>query len=93
MENTNARNFEVRITDISTGEEKYVGLSNCIFLASCEDFGTRLIRLSHCDIMTKAACYSSVKFGLEDTLKDEPILDLLLQFISSEGGFVVKEDA
>lgn len=93
MENNNSRKFEVRITDTVTGEEKYVGLSNCIFLASYEDVGTRLIRLSHCDFMTKAACYHSVKFGLEDTLNDEPILNHLIQAISSQGDFIVKEDS
>ena len=92
MENNNSRKFEVRITDIVTGEEKYVGLSNCIFLAAYEDCGTRLIRLSHCDLLTKAACYHTVKFGLEDTLDDEPIINHLIQGISSEGGFIVKED-
>ena len=63
MENNNSRKFEVRITDVSTGKEMYVGLSNCIFLASYEDVGTRLIRLSHCDPMTKASCYHSVKLS------------------------------
>ena len=84
--------FEVRITDINTGEEIYVGLSNCIFLAAYEDCGTRLIRLSQCDLLTKAACYHSVKFGFEDTFKDEPFIAALVQAISSEDGhFVVKE--
>ena len=88
MKNTNHNKFEIKITDLSTGEEKYVGLSNCIFLAAYEECGTRLIRLSSCDPMTKAACYHSVKFGLEDTLQSEPILDLLIQAISSEGSFL-----
>lgn len=91
MENTNARNFEVRITDIRTGEEKYVGLSNCIFLAAYEECGTRLIRLSQCDLMTKAACYSSVKYGLDDSFRDEPILGALVNALS-EVVPVVKED-
>ena len=78
MENKNARNFEVKITDIRTGEEKYVGLSNCIFLAAYEDCGTHLIRLSQCDLATKVSCYTSVKFGLEDTFKNDPVLSALV---------------
>lgn len=91
MENNNSRKFEVRITDVSTGKEIYVGLSNCIFLASYEDVGTRLIRLSQCDLLTKAACYQSVKFGLEDTFKDEPFIAALVQAFPDDGHFVVKE--
>ena len=92
MNNKNSNLFEVRITDIETGEEKYVGLSNCIFLAAYEDCGTRLIRLSHCDLLTKASCYHTVKFGLESTLNDEPIINHLIQGISSEVAFIVKDD-
>lgn len=33
MENTNHKKFEIRITDVTTGEEKYVGFSDCIFLS------------------------------------------------------------
>ena len=92
MEKKNSKMFEVRITDINTGEEKYVGLSNCIFLAAYEDCGTRLIRLSQCDLLTKAACYHSVKFGFESELNDEPFLNHLIQVLSSEGPFLFKED-
>lgn len=92
MENKNLNHFEVRITDVRTGEEKYVGLSNCIFLASSEDGGTRLLRLSCCDLITKASCYHAVKLGLEDTLKDELIIAALILAISSQDDFIVKED-
>ena len=87
----NSNPFEVRITDLRTGEEKYVGLSNCIFLAAYENCGTRLLRLSQCDVFTKAACYQSVKFGLEDSFKDEPFLAKLVTAFSEEP-FVVKDD-
>ena len=91
MENTNERNFEVRITDIRTGEEKYVGLSNCIFLAAYEDCGTRLIRLSQCDVFTKSATYSAVQLGLQDSFKDEPVLGVLVSGLL-ELDPIVKED-
>lgn len=91
MENKNSNNFEVRITDVRTGEEKFVGLTNCIFLAVYEDCGTRLIRLSQCDFATKAACYSSVKFGLDDSFRDEPVLGALVNALC-EVATVVKEE-
>lgn len=91
MSNKNSNNFEVRITDIRTGEEKYVGLSNCIFLAAYEDGGTRLVRLSQCDLFTKCATYSAVQFGLQDLFKDEPVLKALVTGLM-ELSPIVKED-
>ena len=91
MENTNERNFEVRITDIRTGEEKYVGLSNCIFLVAYEDCGTRLIRLSQCDVLTKSVTYSAAQFGLQESFKDEPFLGALVSGLM-ELDSIVRED-
>ena len=78
MENKNSRNFEVRITDIRSGEEKYVGLSNCIFLVAYEYCGTRLIQLSQCDILTKSATYSAASFGLSSAFEQDPVLGALV---------------
>ena len=78
----NSYHFEVRITDIRTGEEKYVGLSNCIFLVANEDCGTRLLRLSQCDLPTEACCYSAVEFGLKDSFEKEPILSAIVKGLS-----------
>ncbi len=91
MENKNSNNFEVRVTDVRTGEEMYVGLSNCIFLAAYEDCGTRLLRLSQCDLLTRSAVYKSVKFGIDDTFKHEPVLAALVNSLL-ESYPVVKED-
>ncbi len=87
----NSNHFEVRITDIRTGEEKYVGLSNCIFLVAYEDCGTRLLRLSQCDLFTKAACYSAAEFGLKDSFEEDPILAAIVKGLS-EFPPVVRED-
>lgn len=73
MENKNSYNFEVRITDVRTGEEKYVGMSNCIFLVASEDGGTRLVRLSECGLFTKSATYAYASYVLQTSFKKEPI--------------------
>lgn len=79
MENKNSNNFEVRITDVRTGEEKYVGMSNCIFLAAYEDCGTRLISLSQCDLLIKSATYSAASFGLQNIFEEDPVLGALVR--------------
>ena len=85
-------NFEVKITDLVTGEEKYCGLTNCIFLACNEGVGSRVIRLSQCSIVEKASCYLSVKFTYDDELSDEPILSAIVNALFDERNNIVVVD-
>ena len=77
-------NFEVKITDLATGEEKYCGLTNCIFLVCNEGLGSRVVRLSQCSIIEKSSCYSSIKFAYDDELSDEPILSAIVNALLDE---------
>lgn len=86
-------NFEVKITDLATGEEKYCGLTNCIFLVCNEELGSSVVRLSQCSIIEKASCYNSVNFAYDDELSDDPILSVLVHALSDERkNFVVVDD-
>ena len=85
-------NFEVKITDLATGEEKYCGLTNCIFLVCYEGLGSRVIRLSQCSIIEKASCYHSVKYSYDDELSDEPILSAIVNALSDERKNIVVVD-
>lgn len=92
MENKNKEKFEVRITDLTTGREYHVGKTDCLFLVSYEGCGSRCIRLSSCDIMTKAAVYASVKQCFDDTMKDETVVAAIVNALSSTPYLVVEDN-